>query len=98
SYYGAYHYLASQQNVFSNLIFNARQTDNAHFLSGLTMRYDLLEQNYDDVEIPGAARHRAFNPGIFSQFNFTPNQTWNVLTGLRMDYYKDHNLIFSPRL
>lgn len=98
SYYGAYHYLASQQNVFSNLIFNAQQTDNAHFLGGLTMRYDLLEQNYDDVEIPGAARHRAFNPGIFSQFNFTPNQTWNVLTGLRMDYYKDHNLIFSPRL
>ncbi len=98
SYYGAYQYLASQQNVFSNLIFNTRQTRKVHFLGGLTMRYDLLEQNYDDVEIPGAARHRAFNPGIFSQFNFTPSQVWNLLAGLRMDYYKDHHLIFSPRL
>ncbi len=95
SYYGANQYLALQYIGFGNLIWN-RTLKNHDLTAGLTARY----QYYDDNTVATAAQpERQFIPGIFLQDEWTIKPSvWQLLGGVRLDYYAVHGPVFSPRL
>lgn len=95
SYYGASSYTAQQYIAFGNFIWN-RQVKRHDLLAGLTARY----QYYDDntVATQNAAESQ-FIPGVFVQDEWeVVKQKFNVLGGLRLDYYDKHGPVVSPRL
>lgn len=102
SYYGSDSYKAHQKIGYANLIWN--KVLNLHDLTvGATARL----QSYDDNTIAtgdtlnGLFVNQADNqfvPGIFAQDEWTISDKLTILTGARLDHYKEHGLIFAPRL
>ncbi|QCK16512.1 TonB-dependent receptor [Mangrovivirga cuniculi] len=103
SYYGSDFYEATQRTGFITLSKNFNIT-NHNILSGATFRLN----HYDDntvatEETVGSGQvinnpSAQYNPGIFIEDNWEINDSWNLLTGLRLDYYNAHGLIPSPRV
>lgn len=93
SYYGADYYRADQTVGFSNFIWN-RALGNHDLMVGATARYQL----YDDNTIATPTQDEQFIPGIFIQNEWKQSQYFTALAGLRLDNYKRHGAIFSPRL
>lgn len=98
SYYGNDSYQAEQGIAYTN--FTWTKTTGQHgLLSGLTFRY----QNYDDNTVATLAEGKnkvntQFIPGLFLQDEWTVNEKFTLLSGARLDIYKNHGPIFSPRL
>lgn len=97
SYYGTYHYTADQQIYFANIIWDKRFSPWRQLLVGATSRVDALNQTFDDVRLAEGSRDIRFIPGIFGQYEHNFNDGIKALLGLRVDHYKDHGFIFSPR-
>ncbi len=93
SYYGADHYVAQQQILFSNLIWTKPLAKHT-LLLGLTNRY----QYYDDNTIATpTGGDRQYIPGLFAQNEWEISPKVTVLAGARLDHYQAHGLIFAPR-
>lgn len=97
SYYGDYHYRASQQIFFTNLVWDKRFRYDRQLLLGSTIRYDALDQTFDDQRIDDGSEDRRFTPGIFGQYEHIFSETTRMLAGMRLDHYNEHGFIFSPR-
>ncbi|MEM1324737.1 MAG: TonB-dependent receptor [Bacteroidota bacterium] len=98
SYYGSDAYNATQQIVFSNLIWNL-PTEKHDVLLGWTNRF----QYYDDNTVATAnesvnAPERQFISGVFVQDEWFVNKKLTLLSGIRLDHYTSHGLIPAPRL
>ncbi|MFN1834730.1 TonB-dependent receptor [Balneola sp. MJW-20] len=98
SYYGDYRYEASQVTQFANLIWTSKLSSKDTFLSGLTYRYDILDQLFDGEELPGGSRDHRFVPGMLIQIDREWSDSFRSLAGFRVDHQEDHGLIYSPRL
>lgn len=98
SYYGEYHYVADQQTAFANLIWDKPLSTDRGFVTGLTARYDILNQLFNGTRLDGGSEDQRFVPGVFSQYDHRFTEKIRGLIGLRADHHKDHGLIFSPRL
>jgi outer membrane receptor for ferrienterochelin and colicins len=98
SYYGSDYYKANQDIVFANLIYN--KTFKKHdIVAGITNRYQFYDDN--TVATETAAKNnpdKQFIPGIFVQDEWEISPKVTLLNGGRLDHYKDHGLIFSPRV
>lgn len=102
SYYGSDYYRATQQIAFANLIWNV-ETPKHDFLFGLTSRYNAYDDNSAATETLQNGQllnqpNNQFIPGIFVQDEWTPNEKWTLLPGLRLDHYQAHGPILAPRL
>lgn len=102
SYYGADYYQASQDIGFMNFIWR-KSIDRHQILGGFTNRVQLYDDNTIATEdsIAGKIENRPDNqwiPGIFVQDEFDITDNFTLLTGLRLDHYKTHGYIFSPRV
>lgn len=98
SYYGADFYGASQDIVFTNLIWN-KTIENHGLTGGLTSRYQAYDDNTIATEIAGKNQpDNQYIPGIFLQDEYEVDSRFTTLMGARLDRYKDHGLIFAPRL
>ncbi len=98
SYYGEYHYVADQQTAFTNLIWDKQITKDNGFVTGLSARYDYLNQLFNDVQLDGGSEDTRFVPGIFSQYDHRFSSKFRGLVGIRADHHQDHGVILSPRL
>lgn len=98
SYYGEYHYEASQQTVFSNLIWDKSIHPNSGLILGLGSQLDVLNQLFDGQEVAGGSNSNRFVPGIFTQFDHRFSSKFRGLIGFRADLHENHGLIYSPRL
>lgn len=98
SYYGDYHYQANQQIFFTNLIWDKQFTPWRQLLVGATSRLDALDQTFDDIQLAEGSRDIRFIPGLFAQYEHTFSSSFKALGGMRIDHYKDHGLIYSPRI
>ncbi|XOV95173.1 MAG: TonB-dependent receptor domain-containing protein [Bacteroidota bacterium] len=98
SYYGDDYYIASQDILFSNLIWDKR-IKNHDLLLGITNRYQVYDDNTIATKGPSTnVPQKQYIPGIFVQDEWSSLDQFTLLGGLRMDHYKDHGFIFAPRL
>ncbi|NGP75500.1 TonB-dependent receptor [Balneolaceae bacterium YR4-1] len=97
SYYGDYRYQAGQQIFFTNLVWDKRFRYDRQLLLGSTIRYDALDQTFDEQRLDDGSEDRRFTPGIFGQYEHIFSEVARMLAGLRVDHYSDHGFIFSPR-
>ncbi|REE02082.1 TonB-dependent receptor [Marinoscillum furvescens] len=94
SYYGADYYQASQNIVFTNLVWN-NTFGNHQVISGLTNRL----QTYDDNTVATTeGADRQYIPGVFAQDEWALTDRFSLLGGIRLDHYRDHGPILAPRL
>lgn len=98
SYYGDYHYVASQQTSFANLIWDKPVSEGSDILAGLSFQHDVLDQTFNQQELPGGSEDRRFVPGLFLQYDKVFSPWVRTLAGIRVDHHSDHKLIYSPRL
>ncbi len=98
SYYGADRYRASQDILFSNLLWN--EVLGSHGLTvGLTNRFQVYDDNTIATENNGSSQpDRQYIPGVFVQDEWEWSNKLTVLGGARLDQYENHGVIFSPRL
>ncbi|MGK7370573.1 MAG: TonB-dependent receptor [Candidatus Halalkalibacterium sp. M3_1C_030] len=97
SYYGDYHYTAKQQIYFANLVWDKRFRYDRQLLVGSTLRYDNLDQTFDEQRLEDGSEDRRFTPGLFAQYEHIFSEKVRGLLGARVDHYSDHGFIFSPR-
>lgn len=103
SYYGSDYYKADQQIAFANLLWNTSSAEH-DVLVGLTARYNAYDDNTVATETQESTGqivnnpNNQFIPGVFVQDEFRPSANWTLLSGLRLDHYQSHGLIFAPRL
>lgn len=94
SYYGADYYQASQNILFTNLIWN-NSIKNHQVITGLTNRL----QSYDDNTVATTSgADEQYIPGIFVQDEWAITNNFTLLGGLRLDHYTNHGGILAPRL
>jgi outer membrane receptor for ferrienterochelin and colicins len=98
SYYGTYHYEASQQIYFTNLIWDKRFTPWRQLLIGATSRIDALDQTFDGIRLGEGSRDVRFIPGLFAQYEHIFSEHIKALAGMRVDHHENHGFIYSPRL
>ena len=72
-------------------------------LYGLSFRNNMYDDNTSATEqlIDGIIFNESsnqFTPGIFIQDQYSPSNKISIISGLRVDNYKDHGSIFSPSL
>ncbi|WP_425391703.1 TonB-dependent receptor [Ekhidna sp.] len=98
SYYGADYYQASQDILFTNLIWD-KELNNHQVTGGLTSRYQTYDDNTIATESNGVNQpDNQYIPGIFMQDEWKVSESFTALTGARLDHYEDHGLIAAPRL
>lgn len=97
SYYGEYHYIADQKTAFSNLIWDKPVSRDNGFITGLSARYDALNQLFNGTRLNGGSEDIRFVPGIFSQYDHKFSSKFRGLVGIRADHHQDHGIILSPR-
>ena len=102
SYYGADHYFARQNIAFAKFIWS-KYFEQHDLLVGSTLRYQSYDDNTTATEtiidrISSNRPDNQFIPGLFIQDEWRSSEAFTLLTGMRLDHYQAHGLIFSPRL
>ncbi len=105
SFYGSAHYRARQTTGFAQLLWPLRLDGRQSLLVGTTLRAQRYDDNtgstglFDDAgkEVENRPDDRLI-PGLFVQHEYVPGNPVRVLSGLRLDYQKDHGVIAAPRL
>ena len=103
SYYGDGFYAATQQIGFGNFVWDKAFA--RHDLTiGLTTRIQVYDDNTTATQLinsSGEYQNRSeasFIPGVFVQDEWKISPKTTLLGGLRLDHYRHHGAIFSPRL
>lgn len=107
SYYGAREYLARQQTVFTNYIFQSifGNNENQKYSAGLTFNFDRYDESFNDFLIATQEKTQMadFNrtervAGAFFQYTGTFWEKLTVMAGLRYDYHNIFGGFVTPRL
>ena len=103
SYYGADHYVGRQGTGFLNLLHDAAYGEH-RLLAGATLRGQIHDDNtaVSETVLPAGDTlnqpDRQVIPGVFVQDEWRINDRLTVLGGLRLDHYRRHGFVWSPRL
>ena len=95
--YGTKGYDASQNNFYSNLIFQTNFSDRHKISTGLSFNYD----RYHEVLKLNAVTHyprTEYVPGAFAEYTFNLNDKFVALAGLRADVNSKYGAFVTPRL
>ncbi|WP_340102893.1 TonB-dependent receptor [Rhodohalobacter sp. 8-1] len=98
SYYGDYRYQANQQVYFGNLIWDKQLQFDKQLMMGAALRFDRLDQTFNEQRLANGSVDERFIPGIFAQYEQIFSPVFRGLVGARVDHFEDHGLIFSPRV
>lgn len=107
SYYGTTSYQANQTIGFANFIWDKQIGGRNDFLLGISQRYQQYNDNSTatrrqtvtgDDTLYSDQPDVQYIPGVFAQNEFKISPVWSILAGARLDYYRQHGLIPSPRL
>ncbi|MFP8488713.1 TonB-dependent receptor [Gracilimonas sp. Q87] len=98
SYYGDYRYEANQQFYFANLIWDKQFRYDQNVLLGAALRFDKLDQTFNEQRLENGSVDERFIPGLFAQYEQIFSPTFTGLLGARVDHFEDHGLIYSPRI
>jgi len=95
SYFGLTNYIAKQQSIYGNLIYQSIINSTIHkFRTGLSFQYDKYNENFN---LNNYAR-KEIVPGAFFEYTYTPNDKWSMVAGLRADNNNVYGTFLTPRL
>jgi hypothetical protein len=95
AYFGMTDYLADQQSLYSNLIYQSiLGSTNHQYRTGISFQADSYEEtvgaeNYSRTELV---------PGAFLEYTFNYLDMFSAVAGIRADYHNLYGMFFTPRL
>lgn len=95
SYYGIIPFMANQNVLFGQLIWNKKLNIRNQLLSGISIRSTHYK---DNTAVTNGNITNVLLPGIFIQNETNITEKHTLMLGLRTDYHNLHGMIFSPRL
>lgn len=88
-------YNGTQTSVYANLIYQTIIRDNKHKIKyGSSYQFDRFEE---EVGLELFERNEGM-AGVFSEYQYVPNDTWTLVLGLRADYHNLFGAFLTPRL
>jgi hypothetical protein len=95
SVFGNNRYSGTEQTYHLNVIYLTYIGDTRHKLTlGSSFMYDGYNENLND----SAFKRSEKVPGIYSEYNFVPNEKFSVMLGLRADYNSESGWLYTPRI
>lgn len=102
SYFGLKEYNATQNSIFSNVIFQNEIDDNHRYTLGISAHYDNYDENFVDYY---QGSYNSFFPGKeesaiggYGEYTYTNGEKVSVVTGLRLDYNSIYGWLPAPRI
>lgn len=95
SYFGLNIYNASQQNFYSNLIYQSIIGNSAHkFRTGISVVSDTYNENFKNI----IYKRTEVVPGAFFEYTYTLSENLNMVAGLRADHNNIYGWFATPRI
>lgn len=95
SYFGLKPYLANQNSLYGNLIYQDIIGNTNHtYKTGISLLNDRYDENYGAIV---QARNEIV-PGAFFEYSFNHLDRTNLLVGIRNDFHNLYGNQFSPRI
>jgi hypothetical protein len=95
SYFGFKPYLASQNTLYGNLIYqDIFGSTNHSYKTGLSFLNDNFDEGYGAISL----KRNEIVPGAFFEYSFNHLDRTNLLLGLRNDFHNLYGNQFSPRI
>jgi copper chaperone CopZ/outer membrane cobalamin receptor len=95
SYFGLNTYNASQQNFYSNLIYQSIIGNSAHkFRTGVSFVSDNYNENFKNI----IYKRTEVVPGAFFEYTYTMSEKLNMVAGLRADHNNIYGWFATPRI
>ena len=92
--FGARRYNGKQTTAYANLIYQTIIKDTKHNIKfGSSFQYDYYEE---EVGVRVFNRNESMF-GVFSEYQFMPNDKWTLVLGLRGDYHNLFGAFLTPR-
>ncbi|MCK5136424.1 MAG: TonB-dependent receptor [Bacteroidales bacterium] len=95
AYFGLTDYLADQQSLYSNLIYQSILGNTNHqYRAGMSFQLDHCDESltigyYDRLE---------WVPGVFVEYTFNHMDLFTLVAGLRADHHNNYGTFMTPRL
>ncbi len=100
SFYGKIPYMAKQNILFAQMIWEKMWKAEHGFLMGLSSRYQFYDDNSTatmDTFTKKNHPEKYIIPGFFIQDEWKMSSDHTLLLGLRLDHHPAHGLIYTPR-
>jgi len=95
SYFGMTTYDATQNNFYSNLIYQSIIGTTTHkFRTGISFLYDRYDENFRNTDY----NRKEVVPGAFFEYTYDPSNKFGMVAGLRVDHNNLFGFFVTPRL
>ena len=95
SLFGLRRYDGQQSSLYANLIYQTIISDTRHQIKfGTSYQYD----DFDEVVESYSFVRNEHLAGVFTEYQYVPNDQWTAVLGLRADYHNNFGLFATPRL
>jgi outer membrane receptor protein involved in Fe transport len=95
AYFGLTDYLADQQSLYANLIYQSILGNTNHqYRTGISFQAD----SYDELVGTEEYERREMVPGAFFEYTFNHLDIFTAVLGLRADYHNLYGAFVTPRL
>jgi outer membrane receptor for ferrienterochelin and colicins len=101
SYYGFNVHQATEQSVYTNLIFQSIIGSTNHkYKVGLSFLYDDFDETFDQTLIANSYDFGRTEvvPGAFAEYTYSYLEKFNLIAGARVDYHNLFGVLFVPRV
>ncbi|MEA3460373.1 MAG: TonB-dependent receptor [Bacteroidota bacterium] len=95
AYFGLTDYLADQQSLYANLIYQSILGNTNHqYRTGISFQAD----SYDETVGMDQYQRQELVPGAFLEYTFNHMDIFTAVAGFRADYHNIYGTFFTPRL
>jgi len=95
SYFGIRQYNSNQFTQYNNLLYQRGFEGKAHQIKGgISFLYDSYDEQFDSITI----KREEIVPGAFTEFTYSPAESFSLVLGARADYHNIIGLMFNPRV
>lgn len=94
SKFGLKTYAGIHRSAYGNFIFQSKQNVHHGYKIGASILYDSYNELLDNTQFI----REEIIPGIFGEYNFTPNDKFSAVAGVRFDYHNIFGGFVTPRM
>jgi len=95
SYFGLSDYLADQESLYANLIYQSILSSTNHqYRTGISFQADAYKETVDTEQY----NRNELVPGAFLEYTFNYLDMFSAVAGIRADYHNLYGMFFTPRL